>query len=486
MSDLTASIEAIAAPLGIAVDDPQVASALASVQADAAWEGAGEQETLSRVRTLFDSYQQIFAHGNIDAGKALDAAKQFVSQNHAVSGAIDTASGLLSAAQAAASGNMNPADVAAAFSGPVVAAMVAAGAVSAGTGAAIVAGLAVADSLLDSAGVFPTRPGFQVCPDFRITTPNPPDFAIGCVAVFDALGAITPGSKQWRAFPEQNNGADAWWYRAAPDDPPFIDWKGARWIIQEGPLSLARPITQAFPETMAVLMDPSVFVESNALSTWGVLPSNPSAEQLQVFADFQRAFAQAWKSNKEFWVNGRHGADDVQVLEHFARIWNRSHQPGQGLDVGAAPGAAEVNLAGGGLLVYSPYFTTLVTQLGRANATDVMSSDGIRLHINTGPLKPPRGAFIKGIGLHFTLTKLPAKLPVLTKGLLTKGVLSRANAHLTPAQHATIAVHVAQHATIPAHAVPASGGITVFGRKISTKQAIAGGVVAAILAKLLL
>jgi hypothetical protein len=311
--------------------------------------------------------------------------------------------------------------------------------------------------LLNAANVFPNRPGFDVCPGFQIKTPNPPDFAIGCVAVFDPLGAITPGSKQWRAFPEAANHADGWWY-TGPDQntPDWIDWKGARWIIQKGALSLARPITQAFPESMAVLTDPATF-GVNALSTWGVLPWNPSADQLGAFADFQRAFAQAWKSNKEFWLNGRHGADDVQVLEHFARIWNRGHMPGQGLDVGAAPANTEVNLAGGGLLVYSPYFTTLVTQLGRANVADVMSSDGMRVHINTGPMKQ--------LAKPLNFSGIIARVAAAPKKFLHSGATDAYKAALAKAQaeasspHPSPPTFMSKAITVAKEGAPYAGGV---------------------------
>jgi len=419
-SDPTGVIAQQAAALGIPVTDPSVSGAIQSVQQAAISEGLDPNslETITRVSTLFNSYKQLYGQmttGTANAAQtALSAARSFVTQNHELTGAINTAQGLVSAFSDAASGKATPQDVAANFAGPAIAAMVAGNVLAPGLGAAIVGGVAIVSQLMDQLGLFGHAPGFQVCDNFSVTTPTPPNFVIGCVAVFDSSGPITPKSVNWRSFPEPKNSADAWWFAAVNNSSPgYVDWRNARWIYDRTALSsdtkmltnlgtqayiggkflianqavTATPILSAFPEYVLVMQ----YAPTMAMTS----------EQSSAVKNFNSAFVQAWKANKEFWLNGRSGADDPTVLTHAAEIWNRAHLPGAGIDIAAgAPGL---------------YWSSLIPQVVNSAATDVLSMDGTKLHLNTGAVrtvKPVAAAPAKpAITIH--LGSAPAAAPAV-------------------------------------------------------------------------
>ena len=395
ITDPSGVIQAQAASMGIPITDPNIAAAIASVQQAAIAEGLDPStvEATQRVSMLLQNFQGVYQKlgpGVANATQtALGAARQFVSQNRELSGAVDTANGLVAAAQAATSGSSTPQDVAANFSGPLIALMIGTGAMTAGLGAAIVAGLAIADTLLDDLGVFPNKPGFEVCPGFKVQ--NKPDFAINCMAVYDPLstqaGGIAPKSRYWRSFPEPTNPVDAWWFAYPTNSSPTsYSWNGATWQFPKTALSDSA-IDETFPEWWMAHFP--LDLSTGTVQALGLTPKNISDEQAQALRDFTGAFFQAWKANKEYWLNGRRGASDVQVLLRVAEIWNRSHQPGQGIDI--SPGAQTYNMAGGPPISYAPYWMTLINAIGAQGDVDILAANGTSLHLNTGFLKPVPG-----------------------------------------------------------------------------------------------
>ncbi|MDE3097789.1 MAG: hypothetical protein KGK07_17520, partial [Chloroflexota bacterium] len=241
---------------GLVPTDPNVAGYIASIQQAAIAEGlpANGQDVVSRVQTFATAYQQMYNNPSVaSVGNAvqisLNAARQYVTQNHELAGAISTAQGLVTAFEQAASGGGTPQDVAAAFTGPLIAAAVAAGAVSAGVGAVIVAGVSIAASILDQVGLFASKPGIQVCPTFKYTGSGMPSFSVNCMAVFDQTGGpISPGSANWRSFPQASDPSVAWWFQGMPSGGTFQEWKQAMWIPR--PNGGGFPIIEAFSNWM--------------------------------------------------------------------------------------------------------------------------------------------------------------------------------------------------------------------------------------------
>jgi len=389
-SDPTGQIADYANTNFIQLSDPQIGAAIASVQQAAANEGfpITSQESFNRVGTLLGSYKQIYdklseGGGPLNATQtAISAARQYVGQNSELGGALATTSGLVNAfANAAKSGQASPVQLAADVSGPVIATLVTAGALSAGVGAAVIAGLAILDSLMDAGA---DKPGFQVCPGFELTTPTAPDYAVGCIAVFAPNDPITPNSVNWRRFPEPINPADAWWFaKMNATSNPFVDWPSgankARWIADRDALAGGTiwvrntsgalisqtggaPIDSAFPAYRAVVTMAPTFV-------------GQSTEQAAAVKAFSQAFVTAWKANAEYWLNGRKGADDSIVLQHVAELWNRAHLPGVGVDI--APNT--------GNLYWTSRIPTVVNSI--APGDPILSPDGAKLHLYTGALR---------------------------------------------------------------------------------------------------
>lgn len=421
--DPTGAIMSKAQAMGIPITG-DVTSAIASIQAEAAKEGLDPTslEVVTRAGTLFDEFHSIATNPSWTgaATEALKAARSFVSRNHEMTGAIDVATGLVGAFANAASGKETPADMVATFAGPLIAAAVAAGAVSAGVGAAIVGVVAIVAEILDAAGIFGhTNPGIHICDGFDYTGGGNPTLVIGCTAIFEQ-GPISPGSKNWRSFPNPNNSADAWWF--TPNKNPkgtYADWGGARWIPNPSFMvgddgmwakmftqlgqqlgltfdQFRTPMAQMFSDYFLVTR-PLVLAGDSvgglfgagqaagmALATAAAKATNSlmSDEQRTAVHGFNAAFVQGWKANKEFWINGRKGNTDAAVLASVALLWNRAHEPGQGVEYVPAGNAV-------GVPYWQTQITPIVNQPPQSSGPfdQVLSADGTRLHINTGPLR---------------------------------------------------------------------------------------------------
>ena len=372
--------------LGIDTTDPQIAGGINGVIAQATGEGASDTETRARISTLLHQFSSISQGQNIDAGAAIQAASQYVTQFHSIAGAIDTAGGLVSAVQAAASGSATPPDLVTDFTGPVIAALTTAGAVSAGVGAAIVGVVTIVGSLLDAANIFGTKPqGQDVCGTYMNP---PPDFVINCVGMYDPSAPISPGSPSWRSFPEPAVKADAAWFGTGQSTGGvFFDWQGAHWVVAQTFGTNQRPIDAMFPEYARLYQE-----------------STGSA------SDFQKAFFTAWKANKQYWINGRKGASDAQVLIQTLRLWNRAHMSTSSLSLASGNASYISTLVAGAVALLSVGSDTQSSN----NPTDYLLS-GNALHMNTGPLKarPPGTPVPSHLVALFGINSIGAKLSSL-------------------------------------------------------------------------
>jgi hypothetical protein len=272
--------------------------------------GPGSLAYTTAQNAFADTYQQLYEQLGADPSEALASAQQYMIGAHTILGASQTVAGLLSAA---ASG-VAPAQAVQLFTGTMIGVAVLAGAVSAGVGAGIIGAVSALGSILQSAGLFGSSPGFTIpgCGDSTLSAP--PAYSVGCVGVYGLSQVVSPTSSDWKHFPVATNPADAGWF-----DRSGTGWSG-KWGNWVGlaPSGVYRLIDQAFPEYHLLEC------EQRALA-----PSNAPAFQ-QAVADFQRTFFAAWKANKEYALNGLKPQPDWQVLLHAVRMWNASHDAGTG------------------------------------------------------------------------------------------------------------------------------------------------------------
>lgn len=417
---ISAPTAALATSLGIDPTDPSIAGALNDIAAQATAEGEGSAlEIGQRQATLLHSFSDIYSRGTTAAQDALTAAKAYVGQNHTIAGAIDTASGLVSAVDAASHG-ASPAALVTDFTGPLMGTLVLSGALTAGAGAAITGIVAAAGALLDALHVFgdPPPPGQNICGSY---VNPPPDYVIGCAYYDDSSGPQSPDSPYWRRFPEPANVVDAaTWFSINYQNNTL--WRDAHWGGHIG----QRLIDSAFPDYTHVSMLTSTPPTTLAVpGTSFVIPVSMLPEDLQTLYEFERAYFTAWKANKEYWLNGRKGGTDAQVLEQAVRIWNRAHLPGKGTDV----------YPDGPM-----YYTTQIKNVASNNAHDfrIVSKDSKGIHLNTGPLQKKVKVMPAPIPIVFHSGVKPAPKPAPIPIVFHSGVKP-----VTQAASNTLATHQA-------------------------------------------
>jgi hypothetical protein len=296
-----------------------------------------------------DAFQQLASQSfGVGEQDAIDAAKQYVLAGQTVLGAVGTVSGLVKTLQSGAP----PAAIAQTFAGTLIGAAVAVGGVSAGVGAAIVGVVGAVLSVLDSTGLLgkPT-PSYQICQDFAVSTL--PSFVVGCVAAYGPI--VKPGSPAWRTFPREGQSGDAGWWVVKRDQfgKPLYDpgWKGAKYYAPNVGEYEKAPIEIAFPD----------------YPTIKALPGITGAP------DFATGFGAAWRVNKEYELNGLKSQEDWQVFLHFLRMWNRAHLATSGVSIAANPNGS--------------YWEKRAADLVNNATTDVFSpSGGILVH--TGGTAP--------------------------------------------------------------------------------------------------
>jgi hypothetical protein len=289
--------------------DPKFASAWTEINGQLSAEGL---DTTGAKIALTDSFEQLVSQGfGLQEDEAISAAKEYVKTGQTILGAVNTVKGLIDA-QAA---GFNPVQVTQAFTGTLIGLGGAAGVVSAGVGAAIVGAVGALLAILQQQGLFGSQPsGFQICPGIADAT-SKPDFVVGCLGMWGS--AVSPGSVNWRTFPDPNAASDAPWFATCPDNGcDTFDWKGASYgnHLLVNPAGVMRPIDYAFEQYSAI----------------EYLSANQTGP-----AYFTPGFVSAWKANAEYALNGLNACptcqkwteSDAKVLVHFLRMWNRSHGP---------------------------------------------------------------------------------------------------------------------------------------------------------------
>ena len=370
--------------MGTGLDDfqsllavPQFASAWNDIQTQIQSEGGSDValRLVAAQSALRQSFAGLTGPGgpfSTDPTAALASAKQLVIAGTTIAGAVQGVESLLSAAQGA-----DPTQAFQLFTGTLIGIATAAGAVSAGIGAAIVAGIGAALSLMQNAGFFGTTPqGTQICSGLYL---NPaPTIQVGCVGMFgpppsqDPFGGrIKPGSPYWRRFPKSGgpHQNDSKWF----DGTSSFQWSGST----SGPLY----VWTTYPDRRMIDM---------AFADWHYLACETVLGGL---GDFQAAFKQAWIANQEFALNGLKPQPDAAVLDNLLRVWNRAHDSGTYLDVAPAskpfvqtPSPDGRGGWGGCPPNLPPLFQTVIAML-IANPQSSTPIVGNAIRINTGARK---------------------------------------------------------------------------------------------------
>ena len=169
--------------------DPTFAGAWGEIQNQLQAEGGNVTQINSAKIALTDSYEQLSAQGfGLSGADVVNSAKQYVLLGQTVAGAANVVQGLAGVVQGA-----DPIAITQAFTGTLVGVSIAAGALSAGVGAAIVGGVGALLSILQNAGFFGARPGRRrgVLPGFLQPAPCLYDIQRACAST-----RITPRTRR--------------------------------------------------------------------------------------------------------------------------------------------------------------------------------------------------------------------------------------------------------------------------------------------------
>lgn len=151
---------------------------------------------INEAKTQFENaYDQATQNLFADGSDAIDAAQQYVQIGKTVLGAIGPVENLVSSFEHGSTGQQLDA-----FIGAVMGIAVTAGAVSAGVGALITAGVGLAVEALSAAGL--------IIPNTNTATPG--DWTLGDLQIFGS--PVAPGSSAWRRFPLPTNPNDLGWF----------------------------------------------------------------------------------------------------------------------------------------------------------------------------------------------------------------------------------------------------------------------------------
>lgn len=334
--------------------------AWADVQTQLSAEGADSLKVVATKETFVTAFQSLVAPANgfgVDSGAALDAAKQLTIVGQTALGAVNTVTGLVHDLS-----SETPQQIMQSFTGGLVALAVGAGAISAGVGAAIVAGIGAIINVLQSAGLFSAPAGVQLQGCGSTYYNPPPTIAVGCLAGYcdPKVVQVSPsaGGNLWRSFPNPGNLSDHGWFQQG--NASLGLWKGVNWGPTPQFQNQPRPVDVAFPNY--------AWIERGAMRQG----SAPAVAPLVSGSAFLQGFASAWRANSEYALNGLQPQSDEQVLLHYLRIWNRAH------------GSPPAILYQGG---YGSYAESLVTAALSKNR-EFDSGDG-GLLVNTGSLQSP-------------------------------------------------------------------------------------------------
>lgn len=358
-------------------NSPEFAAAWSDVQSQIQAEGGSDLDLLAAKNALGDAFTGLTSVGGImegDATGALAAAKGLVLAGNTVAGAVNHVQSLLAAAQGA-----DPTQAFQMFTGTLIGIAVSSGALTAGIGAVIVAGVGAALSFMEQAGLFGSPPqGTQICPGLY---QNPaPTIQVGCVG--SNAQAVKPGSPYWRRFPKSSGGNtnDGEWY----DGTSAISWSGS----VNGP----KNDWGSYPNTRMI---DNAFPDYHFLACQGTIAGLES---------FSQVFTQAWIANQEYALNGLKAQPDWAVLSNVVRVWNRAHASTSTVDVApvSKPYVAQpLPKQGGGWTGcpggLPPFFQTAVSDLiANADTSTPVVNNGAAIRINTGAQKTPP----KVINLH--------------------------------------------------------------------------------------
>lgn len=318
--------------------------------------------------TLADAYSQLTSGFQADASTALAAASQFTLVAKTVSGAVDTVNKLSQAFNNA----QTPAETEAAVNmmiGTIVAAATAAGVLSTGYGAIVVAAVAIIVKLADALGAFgePFNAVGSLC---GYDLGQQPSITVGCVY---AVGAppVSIKAQNWRRFPLLDPGwfqnihltKGAFWV-----GPLSFPWAGGLWtaltssyVVANGRLETGRvtlrPIDFAYPEFY--------YIERPKLPA-GAPP---------IVVDFYNSFLATWMGNAEYALNGIKPQDDLTMLVQFTTVWNIAHSDSSTFDIGP------------GDIWDANYSAVKNIPFRFQNDSPAYSIYGGKLRINTGPRK---------------------------------------------------------------------------------------------------
>ncbi len=341
-----------------------------------------------------------------------NAAAQYVGLGNTVQGAQQIVGGLV---DAFTSKGGDTAGVINSFTGIAIAEVgtaVAVGAVSAGVGAAIVAGIELVSALVGS--IFDTpAPTAQVA---GCGLPYTPAFVIPGSEVWSIdgqktlAGPSTATYSQWRKFPNPNTSGDSWWFQNATGvggDCGAQSWQNAgcvntdwnhgswsdRWALCGAKSGAAwRPIDGACFENGSPVY---AQLESDNLMLWTPWAAGAHLEAMPLLQLLQQAFFIAWKANREYDFNGLARQNDWQVLQQVILRWNMAREPGNGVSLPAAtwspltygsppdPVTCYMQMVLNDLQRNS---SSVVTAYDSTSGRGVLNSDG-SIHVNTGPLK---------------------------------------------------------------------------------------------------
>jgi hypothetical protein len=297
-----------------------------------------------------------------------DAAGALMMNTSTIAGAVQNVQGLIQGAQ---SGNVP--EIVQSVTGTIVSGIgleVAAGAISFGAGAAIVAGLELADAAFQA--LFgQSQPAATICGNNLSAAPT---FAVNCTWTFGQIIKGGPGTSgktnpYWRRFPEAFNKNDLWWYGNRTNGvytpvnsseaaqagligyPSSTTWTSGlssdTWSMSLADITNNyRPIDAAFPQfhqfecDLAAVNPAASLPDLGGTFTGTVLGLSVSTvySQSQVaFAKFVQAFYAAWKANAEYAINGLAPQSDAAVLAQTIKFWNDAHPSAGAADYAINP-----------------------------------------------------------------------------------------------------------------------------------------------------
>lgn len=314
--------------------------------------------------------EQLYQNG-VDAQQAIAGAQQLIIAGKTVLGAVNQ---IATIAQSIQRGAPFPI-VSTQIVGAAIGIGIAAGFVTAGAGAAIMAVVSGLFGILQGAGLFggggqpqgkAIRCGISLNDTVYCGSDDPaswPNRNIDCVCVWDGGKPIVPGSPNWRSFPDPNNPADADWFKGHNS----FSWKGATWASTG---NADQAIVAAFGAYWKLLCD----------------AQNSHAGNID---SFLAHYFVAWKANCEYALNGVQPRQDWEILVHLVRMWNTAHSPGNvytlSYDLAGASGPTTINDFNCANFQV-PYVASLVQQIVNNNITDVLDGNG-NIPIHTGPSK---------------------------------------------------------------------------------------------------